>query len=645
MTKKFTQEWELALFTPLLQKIEPDKRDWLLKKMKNIETIPHEDREKILQLLASAHESVLSSSSIYRINKDLQTLMNLHVRTAEEPLENREALKNRLSEVEDIGLFLRNLTLIYNHPNGPMNENFAKKYDEVDRKKNRLKYAYAVNKMDATVKEVGMAPPNDPPYLDLDPFDKIKIVGQYKNLKKELSTFKNDMSSAFNMGTKGPDVIKPGDPSESAWKNHETTILKLKTEIKEIERVHPQVVKPQSKRPLGPRDPRTYILTKSGEISKNSKLPSLFAGLLAGTVIPLSNSYVQVIPELSQDKFFPLWLLILLVPIAFTLVYLIIRGLKILKFSRMESMELRRELHSDSWRNRQLAIKTMINRNQGAMILTELLQIAEYDKDPRVRVQTIEAFGQMKSSSAVDILIRILRNSQEETLEAAVKALGEIGDPKATEPLMELALKKGDLLEDILYSLLQIGAPESLKRLGQEVEKELIEYIRDEDEDSTTISDIFMDYYEEIVDQEEQPTGKVFESIQTIFSQVTHPNALKLLNATLKILAEDEDKKSYTTFTQVGKVLVPTTHYQDVDADETMEMAEEVLEVEDETQEKIEEMDATQFRRVFGKHFPNQQDLLQTALQDPERRIPILLSIGLTPEALKSQVTTATQKW
>ena len=96
--------------------------------------------------------------------------------------------------------------------------------------------------------------------------------------------------------------------------------------------------------------------------------------------------------------------------------------------------------------------------------------------DRAVRVALIEALGQMKADGAVDLLINEVRTTRDTgTLYAAMKALGEIGDRRATQPL--IARLKGpslliryDVNHDRLYGIPALGKlhdPASIDFLAQ----------------------------------------------------------------------------------------------------------------------------------------------------------------------------------
>jgi HEAT repeat protein len=83
--------------------------------------------------------------------------------------------------------------------------------------------------------------------------------------------------------------------------------------------------------------------------------------------------------------------------------------------------------------------------------------------DPNIAQAAIEALGALKAREAVPGLIRLL-DADLWVQFAAVAALGEIGDPRAVQPLLD-AIPNEMLSEPAVDALGRIGSPEALPRL------------------------------------------------------------------------------------------------------------------------------------------------------------------------------------
>jgi HEAT repeat protein len=67
------------------------------------------------------------------------------------------------------------------------------------------------------------------------------------------------------------------------------------------------------------------------------------------------------------------------------------------------------------------------------------------DREPKVRREVAHALAWLKSVDAIEPLIGALQDSDEATVVAAANALGQIGDARATQPLLSLLGKDGEV--------------------------------------------------------------------------------------------------------------------------------------------------------------------------------------------------------
>ena len=92
----------------------------------------------------------------------------------------------------------------------------------------------------------------------------------------------------------------------------------------------------------------------------------------------------------------------------------------------------------------------------------------ETDPATRVRIASAKALSKIGGRQAVTILLKGLRNTSYQVGRAATLALGVIGDPSATSPLVQLAQipnRPDYYYMDIIYALDRIGGDEALKAL------------------------------------------------------------------------------------------------------------------------------------------------------------------------------------
>lgn len=97
----------------------------------------------------------------------------------------------------------------------------------------------------------------------------------------------------------------------------------------------------------------------------------------------------------------------------------------------------------------------LLKAKEGIPALGKLLQSPE----SKTREVAIRALGQMHATGAVQQLLDVAQNDRQQVLaQAAVRALGEIGDPKAA-PTLVLFLYNDALYDEARFSLMQIGQP------------------------------------------------------------------------------------------------------------------------------------------------------------------------------------------
>jgi len=95
----------------------------------------------------------------------------------------------------------------------------------------------------------------------------------------------------------------------------------------------------------------------------------------------------------------------------------------------------------------------------GAPAVDPLVSVLKYsDKD--VRQAAVEALGRIGDIRAVDPLVTMLKDSDWHVRQAAAEALGKIGDVRAVEPLITvLNVNEGDVRQAAVKALVKIGTP------------------------------------------------------------------------------------------------------------------------------------------------------------------------------------------
>lgn len=88
-----------------------------------------------------------------------------------------------------------------------------------------------------------------------------------------------------------------------------------------------------------------------------------------------------------------------------------------------------------------------------------LAQLAASRRSRRLR--SIEILGELRSRAAVPHLIEMLDEADEQTADAAIAALGQIGDQRACIPLIALARRRPERLTAVLHALYQLPSSET----------------------------------------------------------------------------------------------------------------------------------------------------------------------------------------
>ncbi len=94
----------------------------------------------------------------------------------------------------------------------------------------------------------------------------------------------------------------------------------------------------------------------------------------------------------------------------------------------------------------------------------EALVAATYDRDGSVRSDAVRSLGWLKIREAVPRMLEMLADSDEKLAERLITALGEIGDPRATEHLVRF-LRQDRLREVALRALEEIADPKTIGHL------------------------------------------------------------------------------------------------------------------------------------------------------------------------------------
>lgn len=276
-----------------------------------------------------------------------------------------------------------------------------------------------------------------------------------------------------------------------------------------------------------------------------------------------------------------------------TLALAAVAGLALLAFDRLglrplralDSAGLRRELLEGSPSRRGRALTVLEERGELAAALPELRALA---RDP----------------------------DQRESLRArAMGALGDLADRETLGWMLEEAagnaeLNRGAMLDAQVDALLRSGREDELGRLARSVEAETVALIRSGWRTKKPLLNAVLERYSEAWFQDDEERGEddrqVLRSVESLAGMVRNPNAFTVVDHYVMGAREDDEARAP----------------EDVLDDETPAGVHSRI---------IDEIDPAEFRKLFAGRFKGHPDLLEEAAADPERRLPILYSLGMTP--------------
>ncbi|MCP4808247.1 MAG: hypothetical protein GY913_27975 [Proteobacteria bacterium] len=113
------------------------------------------------------------------------------------------------------------------------------------------------------------------------------------------------------------------------------------------------------------------------------------------------------------------------------------------------------------------ALRGALARSPNAVLVDGLLEVLEGTAQPRGIAAAAEILGWRRETEAVGALRSLVRGTSSSMVRrAAVIALGRIGDPSATEDLLDI-LERPDLAEDVAIALLMLGDRRGVDFHGQ----------------------------------------------------------------------------------------------------------------------------------------------------------------------------------
>ncbi len=146
---------------------------------------------------------------------------------------------------------------------------------------------------------------------------------------------------------------------------------------------------------------------------------------------------------------------------------------------------------SESSKNDFVALKILIVRalsNFGSEKSTPALLycLNSRNENYKLRLSTAEALGKIGDKTAVDSLIRVVKNEEEKSVyvrESAAKALGMLGDLKAIEPFIMILQSKKSFLSKFTFLKEQII--ESIGKLNCAQDRRILEVLEDSLDDES----------------------------------------------------------------------------------------------------------------------------------------------------------------
>ena len=113
---------------------------------------------------------------------------------------------------------------------------------------------------------------------------------------------------------------------------------------------------------------------------------------------------------------------------------------------------------------------------------TEYLLQAVGDPDPRIRVKAIDVLGNARAKDATSLLVQMLflRNTDVATKQHILVALGKIGDPRTTGPVLDFLARDMDAATrgNAIFALGDIGDRKALEPLDKLAAKDPDQAIR-----------------------------------------------------------------------------------------------------------------------------------------------------------------------
>lgn len=131
-----------------------------------------------------------------------------------------------------------------------------------------------------------------------------------------------------------------------------------------------------------------------------------------------------------------------------------------------------RQMDSEDPMERLQGLRSMSESNEPAAIAYMVQALG--DSDMRVKAKAIDSCGDLRASDATPVLIQqlFMRGNEPEVKQRILAALGKIGDPRASKPIVEFLGRDLDHATrgTAIFALGDIGDPETLEFL-QNVER------------------------------------------------------------------------------------------------------------------------------------------------------------------------------